>query len=140
MSIDWVPEDQTVSQRYCTVVFTVLPDRVRRKRHLRRNKSLLLHPAHNSVCVKTFLVQHKITKVEHQFYSPDLAPCNLFLFPVDCAKGSTFETVDEVKVKPTEVLKGLSGNDLRHCFEKWKIRLERCRNRGGEFKVIISRL
>jgi len=27
----------------------------------------------------------------------------------------------------------LSKDDLQHCFQQWKIRKERCRDRGGEY-------
>ncbi|GBN15896.1 hypothetical protein AVEN_144703-1 [Araneus ventricosus] len=51
-----------------------------------KNKSWLLHlenaPAPNSVSVKTFLANNGIHILENQLYSPDLAPCYFFLFPV----------------------------------------------------------
>jgi hypothetical protein len=47
--------------------------------------SWILHhdnaPAHNALSVKTFLAKHKIPVLEHPPYSPDLAPCDFFLFP-----------------------------------------------------------
>lgn len=30
-------------------------------------------------------------------------------------------------------MKGLTENDLYHFFDQWKIRLKRCRDRGGEY-------
>ena len=27
----------------------------------------------------------------------------------------------------------LSDNVLQHCFQHWKTRMERCRDRGGEY-------
>jgi hypothetical protein len=42
------------------------------------------------------------------------------------------ESVDAVKAKATEVMKKLSEKDLQHCFQQWKIRMERCRCRGGD--------
>ncbi|GBO23187.1 hypothetical protein AVEN_121579-1 [Araneus ventricosus] len=41
-------------------------------------------------------------------------------------KGTKFETaIDVVKEKVTEMMKGLTGNDLSHCFEEWKSHAER---------------
>jgi len=37
--------------------------------------------AHKALSVKTFLTKHKITVLEHPPYSPDLAPCDFFVFP-----------------------------------------------------------
>jgi hypothetical protein len=36
-----------------------------------------------------------------------------------------------MKAKGTEVMKKLSEKDLQNCFQQWKIRIERCRLRGG---------
>jgi hypothetical protein len=40
--------------------------------------------------------------------------------------------MDAVKAKATELLNKLSEDDLQHCFQQWKMRMERCRDRGGE--------
>ena len=44
----------------------------------------LLHdnaPAHTSAIVTAFLKKEKVTVLPHPQYSPDLAPCDFFLFP-----------------------------------------------------------
>ena len=44
----------------------------------------LLHdnaPAHTSTIVTAFLKKEKVTVLPHPPYSPDLAPCDFFLFP-----------------------------------------------------------
>ncbi|KAJ8963423.1 hypothetical protein NQ318_018903 [Aromia moschata] len=48
-------------------------------------------------------------------------------------KGTRFESVEAVKAKATEVLNQLTGADLQHCFQQWKSRMERCRDRRGEY-------
>ena len=60
----------------------------------------------------------------------DSASCDFFLFPKvkSALKGTRLETVDAVKAKAAEVMKGLSEDDLKHCFEQWKIHMERCRD------------
>jgi transposase len=37
--------------------------------------------AHDALRVREFLVKNSITKRDHPPYSPDLAPCNFWLFP-----------------------------------------------------------
>jgi len=32
-----------------------------------------------------------------------------------------------------ELMNKLSEDDLQHCFQQWKIRMERCRDRGGVY-------
>jgi len=39
--------------------------------------------------------------------------------------------MDEVKVKTAELLHSLTPNDLQHCFEQWKMRMQRCVDREG---------
>jgi len=73
--------------------------------------------------------------MEHPPYSPDLAPRDFFLFLKikSALKETRFESVDAVKAKATQLLNSLTQDDLQHCFQQWKIRMERCRNRGGDY-------
>ena len=117
-----------------------LRERVRKRRpEMWKNGSWVLHqsnaPAHNALTLKTFLTKH-ITVLEHPPYTPDLALCDLFyLFPKikSALKGTGFESVDAVKAKATELMNKLSEDNLQHCFQQWKIRMERCMDWGGEY-------
>jgi len=132
-----VPEGQNINQVYHKEVLTNLHERVRRRRpEMWKNGSWVLHqdnaPARNALSVKTFLTKHKITMLEHP---PDLAPCDFLLFPKikSVLKGTRFKSVDAVMAKATEFTNKLSDDDLQHCFQQWKIHMERCRDRGGEY-------
>lgn len=138
--VNWVPEGQTMNKEYYLEVLATLRERVRRKRpELWKNKSWILHqdnaPVHTALVVKSFLAKHGIPVLEHPPYSPDLAPCDFFMFPKvkEVLKGTRFETVEAVKQKATETMNMLTENDLKHCFEQWKIRMEKCRDSGGEY-------
>ena len=63
------------------------------------------------------------------------SPMWLFLFPKirSALKGTKFESADAVKAKVTELMNKLSEDDMQHCFQQWKIRMERCRDQGGEY-------
>ena len=52
-------------------------------------------PAHASQLLKSFLVKHQITQVNQPHYSPDLVPCNFWLFPKlkSPLKGKRFQTI-----------------------------------------------
>jgi hypothetical protein len=78
--------------------------------------------------------KHKITLLEHPPHLPDLAPCDFFLFPKikSALKRTRFESIDAVKAKATELMNKLSEDDLQHCFQQWKIRMEWCGDQGGE--------
>jgi len=58
-----------------------------------------------------------------------------FFFPKikSAFKGTRFEFIDAVKVKATELMDKLSENDLQHYFQQWNIRVEWCRDWGGEY-------
>ena len=92
-------------------------------------------PAQNTLSVKWYLAKNNIPVMEHPPYSPHLAPCDFFLFPKikSALKGTRFESVDAAKAKATQLLNSLTQDDLQHCFQQWKIRMERCRDGGGDY-------
>ena len=56
-------------------------------------------PTHVSRLMLSFLVKHQITQVTQPLYSPDLAPCNFWVFPKlkSPLKGKRFQTIDEIQ-------------------------------------------
>ncbi|KAG5321400.1 MOS1T transposase, partial [Pseudoatta argentina] len=91
-------------------------------------------PVHNALSVN-YLAARGTPVLEHAPYSPDLAPCDFFLFPKikSALKGTRFESMEEVKRKSAELLNALTKEDFHHCFDQWKKRMERCVARGGEY-------
>ncbi|XP_050516736.1 protein GVQW3-like [Diabrotica virgifera virgifera] len=83
-------------------------------------------PAHNALSVKRYLAARGIPVFEHPPYSPDVAPCDFFLFPKikSALKGIRFESMEEVKRKTAELLKALTKEDFQHCLDQWKKRME----------------
>ncbi|GFV60985.1 mariner Mos1 transposase [Trichonephila clavipes] len=84
--LHWVPEGQTINQHYYLEVLGNLRERIRKKRpEMWKEKSWIFHqdsaPAHSVLSVKRFLAKHSIPVLEHPPYSPDLAPCDFYLFP-----------------------------------------------------------
>ncbi|UYV74924.1 hypothetical protein LAZ67_12001815 [Cordylochernes scorpioides] len=64
-------------------------------------------------------------------YSPDLAPCDFFLFPKlkRPMKGQRYATLDEIKMASKERVK----NDFLKCFEDWKNRWYKCIISHGDY-------
>jgi len=97
-----------------------------------RSGDWLLHhdnaPAHTALSVPQFLTKNRMTTASHHPYSPDLAPCDFFLFPrmKRDLKGKRFQNVDEVKEKTTEALKDTILQEFQNCFEQWKKRWDKC--------------
>jgi hypothetical protein len=84
-------------------------------------------PAHDVLRVCEFLAKKSITKLDHQPYSPDLAPCNFWLFPKlkDALKGQRFADIPDIERNVTS-LRGIPENDFQECFRQWHHRLTKC--------------
>ncbi|KAJ4440735.1 hypothetical protein ANN_08959 [Periplaneta americana] len=126
---EYAPEGQTVTKEYYHDVLRRLRDAVRRKRpdmwtannwHLHHDNA----PAHSSQLIHTFLAKHGITTVRQPPYSPDLAPCDFWLFPKlkTPLKGSCFESREEIMRNATTELNTIPKEDFQRCFRQWKDR------------------
>lgn len=138
--IEWVPAGQTVNQAYYKTVLQKLRERVRKKRpDLWKNNAWILHqdnaPAHTALSVKQFLADNKIPVLNHPPYSPDLAPCDFYLFPKvkESLKGTHFETLEQVKDKTATLLRSITPEDFQNCYQHWQKRMQRCIFREGEY-------
>jgi hypothetical protein len=66
---------------------------------------LLLHHdnalSDTSVLTQQFLAKYEMAVIPHPMYSPDLAPCDFFLFPKMKLKlkGCRFDTTEEIQAK-----------------------------------------
>jgi hypothetical protein len=97
----------------------------------------LLHhnnvPCHAVLSVREFLAKHSIPMVPHLPYSPDLAPCDFFLFPrlKSTLKGKRFQDVPKIQLNTTQQLQAISKQAYQTCIEKWKDCWNRCIQPGG---------
>jgi hypothetical protein len=55
--------------------------------------------AHDALRVREFLAKKSITKMDHPFYLPELAPCDFWLFPKlkKCLKGQRFADIPDTQ-------------------------------------------
>ena len=60
-------------------------------------------------------------------YSPDLSPCDFFLFLrlKNHLKGRHFGTLANIQDSATDELKGIPAEAFQYCYEQWKQRLLR---------------
>jgi hypothetical protein len=137
---EFVPNGETVNEVFYLQVMKRLRDAVRQKRpELWQSGEWWLHhdnvPTHKALSVQQFLTKNGMTQLLQPPYSPDLAPCEFFLFPLmkKVLKGKRFADVEEVKKKTTEALKGITLKEFQDCFEKWKTRLDRCIASNGQY-------
>ena len=68
-------------------------------------------------------------------YSPDLSPCDFFLFPrvKNHLKGRHFGTLENIQKSVTDELKSIPAEVFQHCYEQWKQRLRRCVAAQGNY-------
>ena len=57
-----------------------------------------------------------IKTVRHPLYSPDLAPCEFWLFPK--LRGCRYETIEEMKEAVTKVIDTFTQEDFHRAFQK----------------------
>jgi hypothetical protein len=99
----------------------------------KNNNNWFLHhdnaPAHTSLVVRQFLTSKNITVIPHPSpYLPDLAPCDVFLFPKIKLrlKGCRFDTTEEIHAESQEVINTLTFENLQGFTKSWKTRWNRC--------------
>ncbi|UYV69921.1 hypothetical protein LAZ67_7001208 [Cordylochernes scorpioides] len=115
---EFLPQGRAVNKEYYLQVMRNLREAIRQKRpDLWKNKNWLLH--HDNPTAHTSLLPP---------YSPELAPCDFFLFPKlkRPMKGRRYATLDEIKTASKEELKKIFKNDFLKCFEDWKNRWHKC--------------
>lgn len=135
---EFVPEGETVNQHYYREVLERLRKRVARVRPNIKDTWMLHHdnaPCHTALSITEFLTHKNIPVVPQPPYSPDLSPCDFFLFPrlKNHLKGHHFGTLENIKKAVTEKLKEIPVSEYQHCFEEWKQRFKRCVASQGNY-------
>ena len=115
----FLPPGQTINGKFYCEVLRRLRENVRRKRpEMWKNGNWLLHhdnvPAHTSLVVREFLTKNNVTTVPHPAYSPDLAPCDFYMFPKMKLrlKGRRFASIEEVQAQSQQILNTLTPADF----------------------------
>ena len=64
-------------------------------------------------------------------YSPDLAPCEFWLFPK--LRGCRYETIEEMKEAMTKVIDTFTQEDFHGAFQKLLEWYNKCIAAGGDY-------
>ena len=82
-----------------------------------------------------FLAKNNTLVMPQPPYSPDLAPCDFFLFPKlkRPMKGRRYATIEEIKTASKEELNKITKNYFLKCFEDCKKRWHKCIISGGDY-------
>ena len=136
---EFVPPGQMVNGKLYCDVLRGLRENIRCKHPGKWcNNSWALNrdnaPAHASL-VRQFLASTKMTVIPHPPYSPEIAPCDFFLFPKIKFKlnGPHFDSMEEIQTKLQNVMKTLTRNNFQQCFLSWKSRWDCCINAKGAY-------
>jgi histone-lysine N-methyltransferase SETMAR len=136
---EFTAQGQTVNQQCYLEVLTRLRESVRRKRPgIWPDKWILHHDnisAHDEFRVREFMATNSIPNMEHPPYSPDLAPCDFWLFPKlkNSLKGQRLAYLSDIQRNVKTLQRGIPENDFQDCFRQWHNHLTKCIVSQGEY-------
>lgn len=90
------------------------------------------HTAHVTMDV---IATWEVNLVQPAPYSPDLSPCDFFLFPIvkKRMRGIRFESREQAREALDVELAKLEKRDFEVCFDAWISRLRKCIDVGGNY-------
>jgi transposase len=80
-------------------------------------------------------VKHKTAVIPLPPYSPDLAPCDFFLFPKMKLKlkGRQFDNIEEIQAELQRMVETLIEKEYQEAFYKWRRLWDLCLHAGGNY-------
>jgi len=137
---EYVPQGQTVNQQFYLHVLKSLRLAVSRKRPQKRAPGAwALHhdnaPAHTALSIQVFLASHGIPVAQQPPNSPDMAPCDFWLFAQlkTVMKGKRFEDIDAIKKNATSKLNTMPKDSFKKCFQQWQGCWKQCVSSQGDY-------
>jgi hypothetical protein len=133
-------QGQTVNQQFYLQDLKRLRLALSRKRPQKRAAGAwALHhdnaPAHTAHFIQVFLASHGIPVVQQLPYSPDMAPCDFWLFPQSktVLKGKRFEDIDAIQKNAKRRLHTFPKDSFKKRFLQWQHRWNQCVSSQGEY-------
>ena len=135
-----VPKCSSVNGKfYRESVLTQLVDFYQKRRpHTGVRGIKLLHgnaSAHKSATVQEYLKESGLDVLDHPPYSPDLSPCDVWLFPrlKEMLAGHRFESRCGVGNVVYQCLQHIPKEDYRAAFRKWVDQCKLCVEANGSY-------
>jgi len=90
---------------------------------------------HTLHIMQQFMAKHGIVQLQQRPYSPDLAPCDFFLFPrlKKVPKGHRFEATEDIKRNSTKTQLDIPKEEFAKCFQRWQKRWAKCVAAEGNY-------
>ncbi|UYV68306.1 hypothetical protein LAZ67_5003808 [Cordylochernes scorpioides] len=135
---EFVPQGQTVNSAFYLEVLRKLKRRIARVRTDIKDTVKPHHDndtSHTAFIITNFLARSNTPLIPHPPYSPDLAPCDFFLFPrlKREMKGKHWETVENIQHHVTTFLRSIPVEEFQGAFQAWQTRLRKCIDAGGMY-------
>ncbi|KAI6648034.1 hypothetical protein LOD99_8236 [Oopsacas minuta] len=91
--------------------------------------------SHTAKLTKNFLDVEGLELFPHPPYSPNLAPCDFWLFPKlkIYLQGKDFNTLQALGTGLYQYFKSIPEEEFRNVFYKWVERLKLCVSAGGDY-------
>ena len=136
----YMPAGQTMNSSYYIKTLKAFKKAYAKKRPQNRGKVVKLHsdnaPAHASKMTQEYMAANSswINPVEHPPYSPDLAPCDFWLFPkAKSLLGGIHIEGKTVRHQWERVCRQLNSDDFVEAYEKWLRRCQKCVDLHGGY-------
>lgn len=137
--IDYLEKGKTITGEYYAALLDRLNGEIKIKRpHLAKKKVLFHHdnaPSHTSLTVQAKLHELRFEVLPHPPYSPDLAPCDFFLFPnfKRFLSGKRFDSNGEVEWETDAYFAGLQSSYYSDGIKKLENHWNRCIELEGNY-------
>ena len=91
--------------------------------------------SHKCEVVKSFLASEKVKVLNYPPYSPDLSPCDFFLFPrlKKMLSGNKYTSRSSLGSAIYQCLQQIPKEDYLSAFRDWVKRLQKCVSVKGEY-------
>mgnify|MGYP003404033322 CR=1 FL=1 len=86
---------------------------------------------HSSVI--KYLNEQNFILIDHPAYSPDLAPCDFWLFDYIKQRLGDHTSIESLDGQITEILLSIPKKEYQKTFNKWLERMELCISNNGHF-------
>jgi hypothetical protein len=92
-------------------------------------------PAHSSHLIQGFLAKHGIPQACYAPYSPDMAPCDFWLFPrlKTLLKSSRFDSHEDNIQNVMMQLHTVPKQAFQKCFQRWEDCWAKCLESQGAY-------
>ena len=117
----------------------LLRQKMRQRRGFSEGQVIRLHhdnaPPHTAHATAQYLAQNDFQVVPHPAYSPDIAPCDFYLFGALKAAlaGRHFESTSAISSALAAFFRGVDAATWRKVFDNWVARMEAVIEKNGSY-------